>query len=62
MRKDKALYEPLPRLLAELEEMHKQIEIGASMIEHSELLTALRRFRGIWKDKVVERASLSHFT
>jgi hypothetical protein len=54
-------YEPLPRLLAELEEVHKQVETGASMTEHGELLTALRRFRGIWKDEVVERASLSHF-
>jgi hypothetical protein len=30
-------YEPLPRLLAELEEVHKRIEIGASMPEHGEL-------------------------
>lgn len=30
-------YEPLPRLLAELEEVHKQIEIGASMTKHDEL-------------------------
>jgi len=30
-------YEPLPRLLAELEEVHKQIEMGASMTEHGEL-------------------------
>jgi hypothetical protein len=30
-------YEPLPRLLAELEEVHKQIETGASMTEHSDL-------------------------
>jgi hypothetical protein len=30
-------YEPLPRLLADLEEVHKQIETGASMTEHSEL-------------------------
>ncbi len=30
-------YEPLPRLLAELEEVHKQIETGASMTEHDEL-------------------------
>jgi hypothetical protein len=30
-------YEPLPRLLSELEEVHKQIETGASMTEHREL-------------------------
>ena len=30
-------YEPLPRLLTELEEVHKQIETGASMTEHGEL-------------------------
>ena len=30
-------YEPLPRLLAELEEVHKQIGTGASMTEHGEL-------------------------
>jgi hypothetical protein len=30
-------YEPLPRLLADLEEVHKQIETGASMTEHGEL-------------------------
>lgn len=30
-------YEPLPRLLAELEEVHKQIETGTSMIEHGKL-------------------------
>ena len=30
-------YEPLPRLLAELEEVHKQIETGISMTEHNEL-------------------------
>jgi len=30
-------YEPLPRLLAELEEVHKQVETGASMTEHDEL-------------------------
>lgn len=30
-------YEPLPRLLAELEEVHKQIKTGASMTEHGEL-------------------------
>ncbi len=36
-------YEPLPRLLAELEEVHEQIETGASMTEHGELrLSSLR--------------------
>ena len=36
-------YEPLPRLLAELEEVHRQIETGASMTEHGELrLSPLR--------------------
>jgi len=36
-------YEPLPRLLAELKEVHKPIEIGASMTEHGKLrLSSLR--------------------
>jgi len=36
-------YEPLPRLLAELEEVHKQIETGASMTECGGLrLSSLR--------------------
>jgi hypothetical protein len=30
-------YEPLPRLLAALEEVHEQIEAGISMTEHGEL-------------------------
>jgi hypothetical protein len=30
-------YEPLPRLLADLEDVHKQIETGTSMTEHGEL-------------------------
>ena len=36
-------YEPSPRLLAELEEVHKQIETGTSMTEHD----ALRKMLGI---------------
>jgi hypothetical protein len=31
------LMDQLPRLLAELEEVYKQIETGASMTEHGEL-------------------------